>query len=89
MLIEFEETKQYNNESNANKDAEIESLRIEQYDLENNLRITNDNINKIENSNNESSRKYVEMKEALTTDITSIMKKHSLLKSKQDDNVLE
>jgi hypothetical protein len=30
MLLEFEDTKQYNNEANAKKDAEIEQLRNEQ-----------------------------------------------------------
>jgi hypothetical protein len=30
MLIEFEDTKQHNNESNAAKDAEIEQLRTDE-----------------------------------------------------------
>jgi chromosome segregation ATPase len=89
LLLQFEDNKQENNTSNNRKDAEIESLRNEQYDLENKLKYAADVTLKLENNINETNRRYAEMKDGLSADITSVNKKHSLLKSKQDDTILE
>lgn len=57
--------------------------------MENKISESDDSITKLDAENDESGRKYTEMKDALTTDITAVMKKHSMLQSTQDRTVLE
>jgi len=56
-LLQFEENKQENNNNNIRKDNEIESLRNEQYDLENKLKYAADVTLKLENNINETNRR--------------------------------
>jgi predicted SPOUT superfamily RNA methylase MTH1 len=57
LLLQFEENKQENNNNNTRKDNEIESLRNEQYDLENKLKYAADVTLKLENNINETNRR--------------------------------
>lgn len=64
MLIEFEDTKQHNNESNEAIDDEISQLRIKQNDLQNKITDADDHIQKLLADNEDSNVKYNDMKDS-------------------------
>lgn len=89
MLIEFEDFKQNNSESNEAMDDEISQLRSKQEDLKNKNNDANDHIKKLQAENNDCEIKYNEMKDSLTDSINAVMKKHIVLKDKHDAMVPE
>lgn len=64
MLIEFEDTKQHNNESNEAIDDEISQLRNKQNDLQNKITDADDHIQKLLADNEDSNVKYNDMKDS-------------------------
>lgn len=64
MLIEFEDTKQHNNESNEAIDDEISQLRSKQNDLQNKITDADDHIQKLLADNEDSNVKYNDMKDS-------------------------
>jgi predicted nucleic acid-binding Zn-ribbon protein len=64
MLIEFEDTKQHNNESNEAIDDEISQLRNKQHDLQNKITDADDHIQKLLADNEDSNAKYNDMKDS-------------------------
>lgn len=55
MLIEFEDTKQLNNESNEASDIVISQLKTKQHELQESISIKNAKINKLEADNEDCS----------------------------------
>jgi len=55
MLIEFEDTKQHNNDSNEASDIVISQLRTKQHELQETISIKNAKINKLEADNEDCS----------------------------------
>lgn len=55
MLIEFEDTKQLNNESNEASDIVISQLKTKQHELQEAISIKNAKINKLEADNEDCS----------------------------------
>ena len=55
MLIEFEDTKQHNNESNEASDIVISQLKTKQHELQEAISVKNAKINKLEANNEDCS----------------------------------
>jgi len=55
MLIEFEDTKQHNNDSNEASDIVISELKTKQHELQEAISVKNAKINKLEADNEDCS----------------------------------